>query len=140
MIVLERGEAQVELAGRTYTLKMGHGVFRQLETQFRGLTIRQILALADAGSYTHSSAMLHALLKKHHPEITTDQLDNLIDDAGGMGAVDEIIGPLLQQMIPSKRDLETLGVTGQSPPRPRKARARVNGTGKDSSTKPVASA
>lgn len=134
MVVLEKGEAQIEVAGRVYTLKVGHGMFRQLETMFPGRTITEIFDLAiKRNSYIYGAGVIHAMLKKYHPQMTTDDVDQLIDDAGGLASLDAQIGALMSQMQPLKEDLQAIGA---NPPKAQAGR----GTGKRSRVKPDGSA
>lgn len=143
----EKGEIGIEIAGTTYTLSMGMNGMAALEELFsregKDVTFQEVLRRVNAGSLRYQRAFIWAAFHQHHPDLTVDQVGELIDAAGGIFAFASTLVRLAGGTIPNPEDLRTLGVKPGEPgkPGPRKAQARTaDGTGTASTVTPAASA
>lgn len=135
----ERGEVSITVGETTYTMVFNMGAMIAAEEKAEAigmpLTWDEIVTKADQGSARCFRLFIWAMLIKHHPQVTLDQVSDLIDQVGGALGMQRAVQAAHRSVQPDRRDVQALGST----PRPRKARA-VNGTGARSTSRPVASA
>lgn len=134
------GEIALEAGGKMYTLAVGMNTLVALEQLFstaeRRMTYQEVIALANRNSFTHIRGLLWAMLRKHHREMTPDQVGDLIDEVG-LFAIDQRLQDAVREMVPDAADLKALGIA----PNPRPAQASTKAaTGKRSTRKRAASA
>lgn len=137
----ETGETSMEIGGRVYTLILDTNALCELEdlysTPDKEVTFAQILFRAASGSVRYTRACIWAALKRHHPEITLQEVGRLIQVAGGLSVFAEKLQALSRSATPDPADAQTLGVSGKG--NPRRARAK-RGTGVVSISPPGVSA
>jgi hypothetical protein len=79
-----RGESDLKIGGKTYTLKFGWNAIAQIETVLdKG--INEILPLIqDPASFRGGAliAVLWGVLRHHHGELTLEDAGDLLDEAG----------------------------------------------------------
>lgn len=83
-----RGEVDFEALGKTWTLKLGNGAVRHVENA-TGKSFPQIGAeLSDEATASVSllTQVFCAALARHHPDITLEVCDDIIDEIGHEGA------------------------------------------------------
>jgi hypothetical protein len=96
-----RGEVDFEAAGKTWTLKLGNGAVRHIENE-TGKTFPQVggeLTNASTASITLLTQVFCAALKRHQPEVTMEDCDDIIDDIGHEKAGD-LLGKAFELMQP----------------------------------------
>lgn len=74
----------------TYTLYAGNRALRMLERD-TGKSVVEIFEDVDQGSVELVTIVLHAMLKRNHPDLDVDDVDDIID-AAGYKAVGEALG------------------------------------------------
>lgn len=114
----------LEIAGQAYTFEMSIDAMETLEDLFstpeREVTFYDILRKTMEGRPKYFKRFIWAALQKHHPDIGLSQVGPLIDAAGGMYALDAMLGALAEQASPAPEDVKALG----TPTNPPKAQAR----------------
>lgn len=139
------GETTFTLRGTVYRLKLDSDAMVAMEeaasTPDRRVFFHQIMALAQAGSWTHQRILVWASLRLHHGEITLKQAGDLMLDS----ATEELnrsMSDLAVEATPDPADLEALGVApSKDPPAPPTRRAKTSaGTGTRSTDTAAASA
>lgn len=138
MANLEKGEVDIDLGGRTYTLVLNVNAMCELETlmssPLRRVTFQDVLIGVKNQSVVSMRALLWASLRQYHKDVTVEGAGALMDGDGGLGSFSKKFADLVFAATPAKSDLETLGVK----PNPRKAqRKRRAGTGTSSTSKRV---
>lgn len=132
----EKGEVDVSLAGRPFTLVFRTNEIVALETLLSTPTTRvrlpEVIYEMAMGSITHIRAFLWASMRKFHKDMTLEAVGELIDDVGGGEKVLEVIGEVKASLYPDPQDVEKVG-------RPQKPR-RTRGTGAASTSTHGASA
>lgn len=91
-----RGEVGFDALGQSYTLKFGNGAVRHIENE-TGMTFAQVgVALADPekATLTVLTVAFHGALRRHHPELSLDDVDDIIDALGS-----ERAGKLLAEAV-----------------------------------------
>lgn len=138
----EKGEIGIEIGGRIYTLVIGVNEMVALEEHFsrngKDVVFGDILKRVNAGSMKHQRAFIWASLLRHHPDLTVEQVGDLIEAAGGILAFASQLMQLTGATMPDEKDVEALG--GAKTGRPQRAQARADGTGTASTVTPAASA
>lgn len=139
----ERGEVSLSIGGRVYTLYLDTNALALLEDLFstpeRDMTFLEILERVQRNSVRHMRGMIWAALQHHHPDVSVQRAGELINDAGGLGALAEQLQALSKSTQPDAEDLDALGHT-QASSRPTKAVGRIRGTGANSTLPHVATA
>jgi hypothetical protein len=131
----ERGEFEVKVKDKTYTLTLKTAGLMALQQHFstpdKLADLSEIFQRVMNDSIEHQVAMVWACLRKYHPEVTFTDAVDWIDDAEGLQALTTHIDSLSAASQPDPADLAELS-TGGGESRPRKARAKrgtgVNGT------------
>lgn len=111
-------EQQIEAGGKTYTLVFGNRALRLIEREL-GKPVGQM----DEDSISDLTVMIWAGLQRHHPALTVNDVDDIIDDVG-YAAVGEIAGKALAAAMPQ----ETEPAQGNGNRAQRRARAAGTGT------------
>lgn len=90
---------------------------------------------ATEGSLEHLMGFVWAGLRKHHPDVTIDDVWNMVDEAGSIDQFVIILGQLLPSMVPDHADLKELGVEERPPvPAQGKPAKKSRGTGEKSTS------
>lgn len=116
-----RGEVGFDALGQSYTLKFGNGAVRHIENE-TGMSFAQVgAALADPEKATMTvlTVAFHGALRRHHPGLSLEDVDDLIDDLGP-----EKAGKLLGEAVALTYPPAAKGGEGGNP---RKATARSTG-------------
>lgn len=107
----ERGEVDLEVAGTRYRLALGMGGLRAIQravsTPGHRVTMVQVVDGAAAGDIEYLCVLVWGALQRHHPELTQEAVDQLIDQLGGLGALPillEKITEMVQGTTPDARD------------------------------------
>ena len=135
----QRGDVTIEVLGKAYTLKIDINAICELEdllsTPRQLTTLQDVIDRMTAGSVRHVRAFVWAALRRHHKEMTLDDVGQFIGDAGGIDAIAEKLRTITGSTLPDPADLKDAGIDPSQ--RPRKARAaRTAGTGARSRSKP----
>lgn len=141
----ERGDVELRMAGKTFTLNIGLNAMALVEDLFSkpGHVVTWDYVFGpglESGSILYIRGVLWAALQKHHPGLTVDHVGDLIEQEGLTRFEATLKGALIRAglfTIPDKADLEELGVSdnGRNPPG-----AQADGTGERFDSKPGASA
>jgi predicted thioredoxin/glutaredoxin len=141
MANLHKGEVSLELDGRIYTLHAGINALADVEGVFstidKRVTFQEVVEHALKGSISHIRALLWAMLRRNHKDVSLADVGDLIDRVG-LVAIDQKFDEVLRSVVPDPVDLKALGVD-PNPPRAQAGSARA-GTSKRSTRKRVASA
>lgn len=132
-----------EIDGHVYTFEMTIEAMETLEALFstpqQEVTFLDIARRVSRGSARHFKRFIWASLLAHQPDTTLEDAARLINEAGGMLAMDGLLGQLATEASPDPKDLTALGVKPEK--NPPKAQARTKGgTGQSSIARPAASA
>lgn len=136
----ERGEYALEVDGKTWTFCLDLNGLTELEalfsTEAREVGFVEIIGKAEKGHAKYIRAVFWAALLKYQPDITLADAGNVIQDLGGLfsGKLQEVLVQATGGAKPDAADVEELDAGMR---RPRKARARANGTGVSSISNPV---
>ncbi len=134
-----RGEVALEIEGKVYTLHAGINAVADVEGVFstidRRVTYQEIAENAMKGSVTHIRALIWAMLRKHHRDLSITDVGDLIDQVGMM-EIEKKFSEVLRSTVPDPADLKALGVD----PNPPGAQAKRAGTSKRSTPKLAVSA
>ena len=113
-----KGEVSLELDGRIYILHAGinaladvEGVFSTVDTR---VTFQEVMQHAMNGSISHVRALLWAMLRRHHKDLSLNDVGDLIERVG-LQTIDQKFGELLQAMVPDPEVLKALGVAPNPP-------------------------
>lgn len=108
----QKGEMHVEFGGRPYVLVMTFNAMLRVQQMLaKGgamPTAESILRAALNGDLEAMRALFWALLLRHHPEMTVEAAGDLIDEAGGLDVVNDIIDRASGASGPDPKDLEAL--------------------------------
>lgn len=117
----EKGEFGVQIGGRPYVLVSTYNGLIALQNLFTVKgdkpSVEAILTRAQQGDLEAIRGVFWSTLLRHHPEITVDQAGDLIQEAGGPGAVDAMLVQSGAASAPDPRDLAAIGGAGPNPPR-----------------------
>jgi len=127
----EKGEFGVVIGGKSYILVSTFNGLIDLQNMFARdgamPTLESILNRAQRGELEAVRAVFWSTLRRHHPEVTIEQAGDLIQEAGGAGAIDTLLAQAGAASAPDPRDI---AATGGGAANPRKAaRKRPRGTG-----------
>jgi hypothetical protein len=139
----ELSEVPFSANGTSYTLVMDLRAMLKLEAHFstdaREMTFAEIVGKVRANSLTYATAFIWAAFSRHHQDVTFDQVTDLIQAAGGLDAISDLLAALTNGTHPDPADLKDLGV-GTRPPEAQAQRKRDRGTGGRSTSTPAESA
>ena len=115
----------LEIAGKVYTFEMTIDAMEQLEEMFstpnHEITFFEILRKVAEGRAKYFKRFIWAALQKHQPGTDLAATSRIIDDAGGMFALDALLGELADQAKPGAADVQALGNGNADTPNPPKA-------------------
>jgi hypothetical protein len=142
----EKGEVALIVEGQEYTLVLNTPAMVAAEefysTPTREATWDEFWSKVMRGSVKAITVLLWAMLRKYHAEITYDEAVDLMDRAGGLQGLTEIVQSANRASTPDAEDVKELVGTVN----PRKAQGgretarRRRGTGAGSTSAPAASA
>lgn len=135
----EKGEVSLVVGGTSYTLVLNMAAMIAAEeaasTPSKEVTWDQIVTKYSSGSAKYVRIFLWAMLHKFHPDMTLEQVGELVDEAGGVVEFARALEAGQRALTPDPEDVKALGVEAK---RPRKA--RNDGTGVISISQRAASA
>ncbi|RZJ01815.1 MAG: hypothetical protein EON90_02060 [Brevundimonas sp.] len=121
-----KGEAGVEIGGKTYTLVFNVNALCEVEYILDKSTDRILEALTHSPPLNVVRALLWGGLRQHHPDLDLIAAGDLIEQMGGGGVALQKIGEALQSAFPDAPE-------GAETANPRKGAAA--GTGRRSSSR-----
>lgn len=117
-----RGEVGFDALGQSYTLKFGNGAVRHIENE-TGMPFAQVgAALADPekATITVLTVAFQGALRRHHPGLCLDDVDDIIDAIGSEKA-GKLLGEAVALTYPP-------APKGDAKGNPRKATGRSTGS------------
>ena len=121
----EKGEFGIVIEGVSYVLVTTFNGLIDLQNYFAKdgamPSIESILLRAQRGELDAVRAVFWSTLRRHHPQITVEQAGELIQAAGGMGAVDALLSGAATASAPDPRDVAAVG-GATNPPKARRRR------------------
>lgn len=140
----EKGEVAVEIGGTSYTLCLDMSAMIALEDHFtkqsgREVFFGEIFEKVLRNSMRHVQAFIWATFLKHHPDKTLQDVNDLVQQAGGIFKFSGLISELGPAASPDAADLRALGIDPAANPQKAQPKRR-RGTGQDSTSRPAASA
>lgn len=126
-------------SGKTYVLKNSFKGMCAVEEMFDGKTFDEVSELADKGSKRHLRALVWSLFLQRQPDLTIEDLDDVVDDCGGLAKMMASVMLAVKASLPDAKDLEALGVKPEVPPAAQVASEKKR-TGVGSTSRPVAQA
>ena len=103
MVNVEQGEADLTINGKTYRLVVKTAGLAAIQKRLSPagsikplpLVIAELQAAVQAQSLEHLVVFLWAALQKYHKGMSEDDAMNLIDEAGGIGGIDNAFADCL---------------------------------------------
>lgn len=137
-----KGEIDIEVGDKTYTLALTLDAMCQLEDKFstpdRPVTFQEVIELADGGSLRHLRALIWAALQLHHKDMSIQDISPMVHEAGGIFQFSMAFIRLAKESFADPKDLEGLGVKAGQNPRRAQGGKRIRGTGAASTSAPGA--
>jgi hypothetical protein len=134
----EKGEVDIDLGGRSYTLVVNVNAMCEVETllstPLRRVTYQDVLNGVKYQSVVSMRALLWCALREHHKEVTLEQAGRLMDGDDGLNGFAKKLADLVFATTPAKSDIDALGIKPRPPKAQRKKRV---GTGTRSISKPA---
>lgn len=97
-------DCPIQIGNNTYLLRFNFDSICYIE-DVTGKGMFQVLAEITAGTLKHLRVLLHAGLRKNHPDISIDQVGELIDDADELnGLVTSLLESINNYFSRSKAD------------------------------------
>jgi hypothetical protein len=125
----QRGEVSLTVSGRTYTLVLNTNAMAAIETHLstpaKDVTWDEFWPRVLRGSVRAICVLLWGMSRKHHPELTVDDVGELVDAVGGLPGLVSVVSAANTSATPDPEDLKATGVEtpkGDSK-RPQRARA-----------------
>lgn len=117
----------VEIGGKIYHFELSIDAMETLEDLFstpeKEVTFMEVLQKVMQARPKYFKRYIWAALQKHHPGTTLEETSRIIDAAGGMFALDALLGALESDAIPDAADLKALKTGAATTTNPRKAQA-----------------
>lgn len=140
----EKGQVSIDIGGKPYLMAITLDAMVAVEEMFSKpgappVTFQQVVDRSDAGSMTHTRALIWASLLVNNPAPTIKEVGGLVEAAGGLGPFTVALVKVAKAIAPDAKDLEALGIKA-NPPAAQAGRKRASGTGAGSTSTPVASA
>lgn len=139
----QKGELSLDLPdGRSYTLVMNTNAMAAIEEKTGGGwdAFFERVSNPSRARIQDLRLVVWGMTRKYHPELTIEQIGDLIDEVGGASGMSALIGqPVSESVTPDPKDVTSLEV----PARPTKAspkRTRRTRGGAASIYRPVRSA
>lgn len=128
----KNGELALTVNGKTYTLVLNTAAMASLEEHYstpnHEASWDECWARVMKGNVRAVRALIWAMLRTHHPDITLEQAGVVIDGAGGFIGMTNLLKGASESATPDPNDLKALGV--KENPRTAQARKpRAGGTG-----------
>ena len=124
----ERGELEVKIGDKTYTLVLRTAALIALQKHFstaeRVADMGEILTKMEARSMEHLVAGFWAALQKYHAGITYEEAVTLLDDCEDWEKIAVLFSALVAANRPDAQDVKEVTEAN-----PTKARARIRGIG-----------
>jgi hypothetical protein len=130
----QKGEVSVTIDGKPYTLALTLNAMVEVEDMF-GVPFSKVCEECENDSPKHIRALVWAVLRKHHKELTVEDVGEMVD-LGTLKALSSVLGRVVSSSGPDAKDLPKKGKSEN----PTKARAGANGTGASSTSPHDASA
>lgn len=138
----EKGEVALTIGGRTFTLVLNTNAQAEIEAELSRIDgvdrnwdyfVARMMNESIAG-VREVKMLVWGMSRKYHRELTTEQVGDLIDEAGGSHGVLMRLWPdAVKAATPDPADVEALGLTKSgNPPRPRVSRPKAAGAGSTS--------
>jgi hypothetical protein len=131
MINRETGDVILEVGDRSYTLCMDLNAMCTLEGLFstpaKEATFPEIVAKVNRRSMTHTRGFIWAALRKHHPDITLEQVTDMVMALGGLDALNRRLAALADSAQADPADLAELEITDRPTAAAPKAPRRTTG-------------
>ena len=125
MANLHRGEVDIDIDGKTFRLHCGLNAIAEAEGVFSTLrervTFSEIVEHANKGSVSHIRALLWAMLRKYHRDLSLQDVGDLVDKVG-LVAIEQRFAEVLAASAPDPKDIEHLGAAQTNPPQAQDAR------------------
>lgn len=124
----ERGETKVDIGGTTYVLASTFNSMIALQQLFEKdgkiPPVESVLMRAQRGDLTAFRAVFWAMLRRHHANVTVEQAGDLIDAAGGVAALDEMLNRAQTTSAGTPEDVTALRGAERNPRKAAKANGR----------------
>lgn len=134
----EKGEIRLDAGGKTYRLVLNTNAMAAAETAIstpeRDVRWDEVWENSRQGSVRHLRALLFGLLQKWHPDLTTSDVGDLVDEIGGLGGLANVLTALAKAASPDPEDVKALPKPEAEKARPRTAQ---DGTGARSTETPA---
>ncbi|MEP2782303.1 MAG: GTA-gp10 family protein [Pseudoruegeria sp.] len=100
----QRGEVALTVGGADYILRLGTNALCNLEDELGGSVVDIFSGLEKGGvSIKLLRSILFWGLTEQHPELSRDDVGDLIDDAGGVEAVGKLITKAVSAGMPKSK-------------------------------------
>lgn len=141
----ERGEVEIAVRGRAYTLALDLNALCAMQYTLRpsdpeSLDTPQIFQKVGAMNPIYLRAFVWALLRRHHREITIEGASDLVTDAGGIEKFfqETLSGKLNVLRMATEPDVRDQGVVEEAAPaNGRPSGGAAGGTGTRSTSRPA---
>ena len=131
MSAIDPGREVALVAGdATYTLYAGNRALRLMERE-TGQPLMELVDRFEQVEISLVTTILWALLQRHHPELSIDDVDDVID-AAGYEAVTEALGRAIEYAFPQTSPNGASEASGKAP-----ARAGTGTRSQPSRSRPV---
>lgn len=99
-------EITLQAGDETYTLYAGNRALRMIERETGKPILEALTALGDQSTADINSLtiIVWALLQRHHKELTVEDVDDVIDDAGGWAAIMDPLSDAIGKAFPTVSD------------------------------------
>lgn len=87
-----RGEIEVEALGKVWRLKFGHAAYEAVEVEMgkRFDKVMEMFSREDVSMMQLIRVMMKAGLRRHHPDLTNDDVCDIIDACGVAVAAEKV--------------------------------------------------
>lgn len=124
-----RGEVDLAVGGRSFTLRLSINAICELETELekRGLDSNYLTFFTKArqGRLNAARLLLWACLRDHHPSVTVSEAGELIEELGELATVWDALADAMSAQTPDAGDLAAVKADAGAGP----IKARAGGTG-----------
>jgi hypothetical protein len=139
----EKGHISIDIGGRAYCMALTLDAMVALEELFstpdKPVTFQEVMERSDAGSMTHTRALIWATLQANDPQPSLSEISGLVEEAGGFGTFTVALLKVAKAVVPDPKDLDALGIRAPNPPAAQVGRRSKAGTGVNSTSTPGAS-
>jgi hypothetical protein len=110
----ERGEVDLEVRGKRYRMALGMGGLRAIQravsTPAHRVTLIDVVTGASTGDIEYLCVLIWGALQRHHPELTQADVDQMLDDLGGLQALQFVLAKINEMMEATNPDVRDQGV------------------------------